>query len=591
MANDHQAGRLLSVNVGLPQDVAWHGRTVYTAVWKRPVDGPRQVRRLNIDGDGQGDLAGHGGEHRAVFVYQIESYRYWQRQLGRDDFEYGQFGENFTITGLPDDQVCIGDRFQIGEARFEVTQPRVTCYRVGIRMNEPRMPSLLVSHHRPGFYLRVLREGAVQAGDEILQVAAGPEAMTVAEADGLLYLPGHSRERLLSALRIPALPDGWKASFRAMADQAETSGAAGNAGLTAVSPPPAWPGFRPLAVTAVNRESDSVVSVHLADPGGTALPAPAPGQFLTLRLNVVPGARPLLRSYSLSGAPEADSYRISVKREAHGAGSQFVTTRVRQGDLLEAAAPRGTFVLQPGDRPVLLISAGVGATPVLAMLHTLADHGSGRDVWWLHGARSRAEEPFAEESRSLLATLTRGHRHVSYSRPGPGDRRGRDYQTAGRLSASVLAALGLPRDADAYICGPAAFMAEVSAALVDLGVSGTRIHTEIFGTAPSTTPGIAAAAARPPHQPAGEPGEGPEVAFARSGLTVRWGRDYGSLLELAEACDVPVRWSCRTGVCHTCETGLLSGTVGYAPEPVDEPAEGSALICCSQPTADLVLDL
>jgi len=155
----------------------------------------------------------------------------------------------------------------------------------------------------------------------------------------------------------------------------------------------------------------------------------------------------------------------------------------------------------------------------------------------------------------------------------------------------VLAALGLPRDADAYLCGPAAFMAEVSAALVDLGVSGTRIHTEIFGTAPSTTPGIAAAAARPPHQPAGEPGEGPEVAFARSGLTVRWGRDYGSLLELAEACDVPVRWSCRTGVCHTCETGLLSGAVGYAPEPVDEPAEGSALICCSQPTDDLVLDL
>ena len=184
-----QGSRLLSVNVGLPQDVTWHGRIVHTAVWKRPVDGPRQVRRLNIDGDGQGDLAGHGGEHRAVFVYQVESYRYWQDQLRRDDFEYGQFGENFTISGLADDQVCIGDRYQIGEALFEVTQPRVTCYRVGIRMNEARMPSLLVSHHRPGFYFRVLREGTVRAGDEIVQVAAGPEAMTVAEIDGLLYLP------------------------------------------------------------------------------------------------------------------------------------------------------------------------------------------------------------------------------------------------------------------------------------------------------------------------------------------------------------------------------------------------------------------
>jgi ferredoxin-NADP reductase/MOSC domain-containing protein YiiM len=583
------AGRLLSVNVGLPQDVSWHGRTVHTGIWKRPVDGPQQVRRLNIDGDGQGDLAGHGGEQRAVFVYQIESYQYWQGQLGRDDFEYGQFGENFTITGLADDQVCIGDRYQVGEALLEVTQPRVTCYRVGIRMNEPRMPSLLVSHHRPGFYFRVLREGAVQAGDEIVQVAAGPEAMTVTEVDGLLYLPGHSRDRILAALRIPALPDGWKASFRAMTEQTDTAG--GNAGLTAVSPPPAWPGFRPLAVTGVDGESDSVVSVHLADPAGTALPAPAPGQFLTLRLKVFASARPLLRSYSLSGPPDAGSYRISVKREAHGEGSQYVHTRVRAGDLLEAAAPRGTFVLQPGDRPVLLISAGVGATPVLAMLHALASGGPGREVWWLHGARSRADEPFAVESRSLLATMAQGHRYVCYSRPGPHDVPGRDYQTAGRLSESVLAGLGLPRDADAYICGPTAFMAEMTAAVGDLGVDRTRVHTEIFGAEPSSTPGIAATATRPPHLPAGVPGDGPEVAFARSGLTVHWGAGYGSLLELAEACDVPVRWSCRTGVCHTCETDLLSGTISYAPDPVDEPADGSILICCSQPSGDLVLDL
>src|SRR5689334_23717804 len=194
--------RLLSVNVGLPRDIEWKGRTVHTAIWKSPVPGRCQARRLNLDGDGQGDLAGHGGEHRAVFVYQIESYRYWQQQLGRDDFSYGQFGENFTVSGLADDQVCIGDRYQIGGALFEVTQPRVTCYRVGIRMNEPRMPSLLVSHHRPGFYFRVLREGAVRAGDEIVRVAAGPEAMTVAEVDSLLYLSGHARERILRALRI-----------------------------------------------------------------------------------------------------------------------------------------------------------------------------------------------------------------------------------------------------------------------------------------------------------------------------------------------------------------------------------------------------
>jgi len=590
-----RAGTLLSVNVGLPQDVPWRGRTVRTAVWKRSAGGPRMVRRLNIDGDGQGDLAGHGGEHRAVFVYQMASYRYWQEQLDRDDFEYGQFGENFTVDGLADDQVCIGDRYRIGEAVFEVTQPRVTCYRVGIRMDDPRMPALLVSHHRPGFYFRVLREGAVQAGDEIVQVASGPEAMTVAEVDALLYLPGHSRQQVLRALRVPALPDGWRASFQAMLGQDEAAdGAAGNAGLAAVSPPPAWPGFRWLAVTGIERETDSVISVHLADPGGIAVPPAQPGQFLTLRLTASPGA-PLLRSYSLSGPPGADTYRISVKREPHGAGSQFVHARLRAGDMLEAAAPRGTFILQPAETPVLLISAGVGATPVLAMLHALAVGGSSRDIWWLHGARSRAEEPFAAESRSLLATLASGHRHVCYSRPGPGDVQGRDYQTPERLSATVLAALDLPRNANAYLCGPAAFMAGMSAALAGLGVDRARIRTEIFGAAPARTPGIAPAAARPPHPPAGyqvgDQGGGPLIAFARSDLTVRWAPRYDSLLELAEACDVPVRWACRTGVCHTCETGLLSGTVSYAPDPVERPADGSALVCCSRPRSDLVLDL
>ena len=207
---------LLSVNVGMPKDVSWRGRTVHTGVWKSPVDGPRMVRRLNIDGDGQGDLAGHGGEQRAVLVYQVESYRHWEEFLGRDDLEHGAFGENFTVEGLADDEVCIGDRYRIGEAEFEVTQPRVTCFRVGMRMGEPRLPSLLVAHHRPGFYLRVLTEGHVSAGDEIVRTARGPHALTVAEVDALLYLPGHDRERLRAALDIPALSPGWRESFRSM---------------------------------------------------------------------------------------------------------------------------------------------------------------------------------------------------------------------------------------------------------------------------------------------------------------------------------------------------------------------------------------
>src|SRR5437764_4370648 len=279
-------GTLVSVNVGMPKNVPWQGKNVYTGVFKGPVSGRRRVGKLNIEGDGQGDRAGHGGEQRAVFVYQIDSYRHWEHELGRSDFVYGQFAENFTVEGLSDDEVCIGDRYRIGTAVFEVTQPRVTCYRVGIRMNDSRIPALLVSHRRPGFYFRVLEEGEVQAGDEIIKLDSGPEAMPVAEADGLLYLPAHTRQQLLRALRIPALSPGWQASFRALLEQAP---GAGNAGLTVASPPPAWPGFRELTVTAITRESDSTISIRLEDPEGAPLPAARPGQYLTLR--VQPGPR------------------------------------------------------------------------------------------------------------------------------------------------------------------------------------------------------------------------------------------------------------------------------------------------------------
>ncbi len=583
-----RVGTLISVNVGMPRDVPWLGRTVFTGVFKDPVAGPRRVRKLNVDGDGQGDLAGHGGEQRAVFVYQLDSYRYWARELGRSDFVHGQFGENFTIEGPGDDEVCIGDRYQIGTAVFEVTQPRVTCYRVGIRMNEPRIPALLVSHHRPGFYFRVLQEGDVQAGDEILKLASGPEGLTVAEVDALLYLPGHPRRQLLRAMRIPALSPGWQASFRALL-AADPAG--GNAGLVATSPPPAWRGFRRLRTAAIQRESDSVISITLVDPDGGALPPARPGQYLTLRLQPDTQARPLLRNYSLSGQPGAGHYRITVKRERHGAASGYLHTSLAVGDLLEIAAPRGSFILDQTRTPVLLISAGIGATPVLAMLHELATEHSERVVWWLHGARNGREHAFAAEARALLGSLPDARAWVCYSRPGPNDLEGRDFDTAGRLTASLLAELALPRTAEAYLCGPQRFMEEISAGLVAIGLAAADIHTEPFGPEPCVAPGIAAMPKRAPHAPLGEPGCGPTIEFARSNLAVPWSEDYASLLELAEACDVPVRWGCRTGVCHTCETPLIAGRLGYDPDPVEPPADGSALICCSQPHDDVVLDL
>jgi ferredoxin-NADP reductase/MOSC domain-containing protein YiiM len=588
----HQAPVLLSVNVGMPKDVAWHGKTVHTGVWKHPVAGPRMVRRLNIDGDGQGDSNGHGGEQRAVLVYQIASYRHWQRHFGRDDFTYGQFGENLTVAGLPDDQVCIGDRYRVGEAEFEVTQPRVTCYRVGIRLGEPELPALLVSHYRHGFYMRVLTEGHIQAGDAIVKTRTGPGALSVAEVDALLYLPGRDRAKLRVVLQIHALSPGWQDSFRDLLAAAEghrTASIPPGGAEPAPRPRPAWPAFRKLRVTKVVPESATVSSICLTAVDGTPLPAARAGQYLTLR---IPGAgQPApVRSYSLSSAADAGTYRISVKQEPHGTASSYLHRSLQPGTVLDVAAPRGDFVLDDGTGPILLISAGIGVTPVLSMLHQLAARHSKRDIWWLHGARSPREHPFAAEAHALLASLPHTREHVFYSAATPPERH-RVHAAGGRLTKEALAGLAIPASASAYVCGPASFMTDMQDALTALGIDPPRIRTELFGALPSINPGLAGQNGRPPHQPPGPPGTGPLVTFARSGISAPFANDQRSVLDLADACDVPTRWSCRTGVCHTCITPLLSGDITYTPAPLEPPAGGQVLICCARPGTDIVLDM
>ncbi|HEY3454994.1 MAG TPA: MOSC and FAD-binding oxidoreductase domain-containing protein [Bryobacteraceae bacterium] len=581
--------RLLSVNVGLPRDIEWNGRTVHTAIWKTSVGGRCRVSRLNLDGDGQADLAGHGGEQRAVFVYQIESYRYWQEQLNRTDFVDGQFGENFTIEGLPDDVVHIGDRYRIGSAVFEVTQPRVTCYRVGIRMNEPRMPALLTSRGRPGFYFRVLQEGEVGAGDEIVRVGEAKERMTVAGINALLYSPKHPRDQLERALRIEALSPGWRRSFEALL-QSRTSG---NAGLApAAAAHPAAPGFRPLTVTAIEQESADVLSLTMQSTDGQPLSTALPGQYVVLRLPTTAAGAPLFRSYSLSGPLSTERYRISVKIEPNGAAGTWLRDHIRVGDTLDVSSPRGAFILQSGERPLVLLSAGIGATPVLAMLHALAAARSTRQVLWLDAARDGQHHPFAAEVRHLMLALPHGRSYVCYSRPDSRDKLGEDFDATGHLSRSVFDEIGVPREADVYLCGPTRFMAEMKEALANLGVAPERIHVEIFNGSEPMTPGIAAAPARAPHLPEEDTNSGPLVSFARSGIAAHWkASSYQSILELAEACDVPVRWSCRTGVCHNCESGLVSGDVVYGPEPLEKAADGNVLVCCSQPIRNVVIDL
>ena len=421
------------------------------------------------------------------------------------------------------------------------------------------------------------------------RAAAGSSCAPRSASLGYAPNSGKMRRAIVSG---PSTAGSQKASTRPLDRERSGSAVTGNPGLTpAAGPPPAWTGFRPLRVSRKDRESASVTSLVLEPTDGQPLAAALPGQFIVLRLRPAPDAPALLRSYSLSGEPRDDRYRLSIKRETHGAAGAYVETQVRIGDVLEASAPRGSFTLRPGDGPVVLLSAGVGATPVFAMLHALAAGASSREVWWIYGARDGAEHPFAAETRALLKALAHGHSHIRYSSPRPGDRLAVDFDAPGRLDMHAIEELGVPRDGDFYLCGPSAFMNDLAVELGTWGVAANRIHTEIFGSSPPRTPGIAAAPRRPPHQPAGSAGAGPLVSFARSGLNVYWVPAFQSLLELAEACDVPVRWACRTGVCHTCETGLIIGAVGYGPEPVEPPANGNALICCCRPQGDIVIDL
>lgn len=554
---------LISVNVGMPADVAWRGKTVHTGIYKDPVSGPVMVRRRNIDGDGQGDLGGHGGEQRAVMVYQTESYDHWRRHFGRDDLAPGMFGENFTITGLGDDEVCIGDRYRIGEAEFEVTQPRVTCFRVGMRLGEPEMPNLLVAHHRPGFYFRVITEGLVMAGDEIVRTRRGRHELSVADIDALLYLPDRDVGMLRKAVDVPALSPGWQQSFAELLAAAQDN------------VEPGWHGFRTLRVAQTRRESAAVLSVELEASDGGALPAARPGQFLTLR---VPDGDPApLRSYSLSSS--GTRYRISVKREEHGRVSGWIHANVRAGTVVEAAAPRGDFYLGEDAVPVVFVSAGIGVTPVLAMLHALGAQHSEREIWWLHITRDAQTLAFGGEVSELIDSLANARQRVFFT------------AESGRPDAAAVAALGLPHNAIAYLCGPGPFMAQMRGALAGAGIEESQIHSELFGALPAINPGITDAPYRSPHLPDGPPGTGPPVSFARSGITVNWSDSYDSILELAEACDVPTRFSCRSGVCHICVTPLVDGDITYAQPPLEMPAKESVLICSAQPSSGVVLDL
>ncbi len=575
--------KLLSVNVSLPKEIDHRGKTVTTGIFKEPVDGRVMLRGLNLDGDGQADLIGHGGKFRAVYVYSYDNYAYWKRELGRTDFTFGQFGENFTVEGMLDDAVHVGDVFRVGGALVEVTQPRVPCFKLAIRMGLEGFQNLLLSSNRIGFYLRVLEEGEVGAGDVIEPVKTDPRRMTVGKVNNLLYFDLGNLEDSRKALRIKALSPGWRGSFEDRLAKAETSGKATE-------------GFRTLIVDRKVPESDTITSFYLVPEDAKPLPSFIPGQFLPFRLDIPGQPTPLTRTYSLSDRPNPEYYRLSIKREPPpgdrpdlppGRSSNYFHDRVEAGTRLRARSPRGKFYLDPrGERPVALISAGVGLTPMISMLNAIVEAGSGRPVWFIHGARNGREHAMGAHVRAVAGENDNVRAHISYSRPLPDDVEGRDHDGRGRVDGDLLKRLLPDNDLDFYLCGPTPFMKALYNGLLGWGVPEDRIHYEFFGPGSALTEGDGAEAATDCAECSAEI----EVTFSRSGLTAKWNPSFASILDMAEGLGLSPDYSCRSGICHTCMCALEDGEVEYVEEPLDPPDPGSVLICCSKPKTDLVVD-
>lgn len=578
---------LLSVNVSAPKDVVENGKTISTGIFKQPVEGRVMLRRLNLDGDGQADLWGHGGAFRAVYVYSNEACGYWARELGRD-FSPGGFGENFTVEGMPDDRVCVGDIYRVGNALVEVSQPRIPCYKLALKLGIPNFQKRFLDARRVGFYFRVIEEGDVGAGDSIEPVTSDPRRLTVKAVNDLLFFDTENLDGAREALSIPALSHGWKESFEERLAKADISRQTKE-------------GFRPFRVERRVTESETITSFYLVPADGKPLEIFLPGQFLTFRLNIPTQPKPVMRTYSLSDAPCRDHYRVSIKREVApptipdappGLSSNFFHDQVTPGTLLEVAPPRGKFHLDPeSDRALVLLSAGVGLTPMVAMAGAVVQSRTKRQVWFIHGARNGREHAMGRHMRDLAERNDNLHVHIRYSRPRDTDVAGRDYDSAGRVDIATLKDI-LPFDNyEYYLCGPTPFMRSLYCGLVETGIAEARIHYEFFG------PGsLLCEEAAPPSYTSSPTAEGEltgvaQVTLARSGLTLPWDPAAGTILDLAERNGLNPDYSCRSGICQTCICALIEGEVDYLEEPLNPPEADRVLICVARPRGNVAIDI
>ncbi len=512
--------RLLAVSVSPVKEVPHQGKTVTTGIFKEPVPGRIMVRRLNLDGDDQADRRVHGGLDMAVYAYPVEHYAFWEQELSRKRFPHGQFGENLTVSGMNEDTVRVGDIYRIGGTLLQVTQPRIPCYKLAIRMEQGLyFPGRFQQTGRMGFYFRVLEEGGVGAGDAIELIERDERSVTIAEFIRVYLHDAHDPASLRRVLGSRDLGDAWRVYLEKMLKKAEP-----------VTGPAGWEGFRTFVVDRKVPESETITSFYLAPKDGEPLPGFLPGQFLTFRLLLPAHPRPILRTYSLSDSSNhPEYYRVSIKRLTPpvgrsdlpaGLASNYFHDRVGPGSDLCVKSPRGKFYLDPTENtPVVLLSGGVGLTPTISMLNAIVESGSGRAVWCVHGTRNGREHAMGQDVRRLAAENENVHVHVSYSRPLPEDVEGHNYDSRGRIDIERLKEL-LPAAAyDFYLCGPPPFMKTLYNGLLKWGVPQSRIYYEFFGPVSALKEGAEAAGRTEQLPPRGA---GRNVRFEKTGLPPEW---------------------------------------------------------------------
>jgi ferredoxin-NADP reductase/MOSC domain-containing protein YiiM len=578
-------GTLVSLNVSGVKEVPYQGRTVKTGIFKEPVKGRAMVRRLNIAGDDQADRRVHGGFDMAVYAYPEQHYAFWKKELDRDDFVHGQFGENLTVRGLNEDSVRVGDLFRIGGALFQVTQPRIPCYKLVIRMNEGSdFAGRFQRTGRMGFYFRVLEEGEIGSGDSIECVETDENSVTIAEFISTYLHDSHDPEKVRRVLVSRDLGEAWRVYLENILKKIEP-----------VEMPDGWQGFRTFLVDREVTESSAVTSFYLKPKDGRPLSSFRPGQYLTFRLSIPDHPKPVTRTYSLSSSSNnSDFYRISVKRLGPpadkpevpaGLGSGYLHHHVQVGSELCVKAPRGKFILDPNEEtPIVLLSGGIGLTPLVSMLAAVVEADSPRPVWFIHGVRNGREHALREEVRRLASGRDKINFHFAYSQPTAEDVLGRDYDTQGRVTTELVRGLLPPAAYDFYLCGPTTFMESLYPGLLEWGVPQSRIHYEFFGPAADLT------GSRQTGETSRAEGEW-NVTFTRSGMSVSWSSEHSSILELAEAQGLRPDFSCRSGICHTCMVPLARGEVVYECDPIDDPDPGQVLICCAKPKSDVVIEV